>query len=37
MAGFRALMIAFALSSLAVAQGAVSFPTRDGGLIYADM
>ena len=37
MAGFRALMIAVALSSLAVAQRAVSFPTHDGGLIYADM
>jgi alpha-beta hydrolase superfamily lysophospholipase len=37
MAGFRVLMTAVALASLAVAQQAVSFPTQDGGLIYADM
>jgi dienelactone hydrolase len=37
MAGFRAMLTAIALAGAALAQLGVSFPTQDGGLIYADM
>ena len=33
----RTITTAFALACVAVAQQTVSFPTRDGGLIYADL
>jgi hypothetical protein len=35
--GFRATFVALALVGLAAAQENVSFPTQDGGLIYADV
>jgi pimeloyl-ACP methyl ester carboxylesterase len=34
---FRAILAAMALTGLAAAQQHVSFPTQDGGLIYADL
>jgi hypothetical protein len=37
MVGFRAIFTAVALAGVTVAQQGVSFPTQDGGLIYADM
>jgi dienelactone hydrolase len=37
MTGFRAVVTAVALTGAAAAQQGVSFPTQDGGLIYADM
>jgi pimeloyl-ACP methyl ester carboxylesterase len=37
MAAFRVVMFALALAALAAAQEHVSFPTQDGGLIYADV
>lgn len=37
MTGYRAILIAVALTGVAAAQQTVSFPTQDGGLIYADM
>lgn len=33
----RALLSAFALTTLVAAQQTISFPTQDGGLIYADL
>jgi pimeloyl-ACP methyl ester carboxylesterase len=37
MTAFRLTLAAAALASLAAAQQHVSFPTRDGGLVYADV
>ncbi len=37
MAGYPAMLTAAALAGVAAAQQSVSFPTQDGGLIYADM
>jgi len=37
MTGFSAILASVALTGIAAAQQSVSFPTQDGGLIYADM
>lgn len=37
MTGFSAILTSVALTGIASAQQSVSFPTQDGGLIYADM
>ncbi len=37
MSGFRAILTGIALTGVVAAQQSVSFPTKDGGLIYADM
>jgi pimeloyl-ACP methyl ester carboxylesterase len=37
MTNFRAVIAALALAGLGLAQERVSFPTQDGGLVYADM
>jgi len=37
MLAFRAILAAVALTGLAVAQQHVSFPTQDGGIVYADL
>lgn len=37
MAAFRAIAAALALTGIAIAHQEVSFPTQDGGLVYADV
>ncbi len=37
MTNFRAVIAALAMAGLGLAQERVSFPTQDGGLVYADM
>src|SRR5947199_3179182 len=37
MATLRSLLIVFVLAGSAVAQQSISFPTQDGGLIFADL